>query len=171
MNEKTTNTFELLEPTSPEALVPHSWVEPWMYFAAASLVVLAMVALVVFRNKKVKPADPAAIREAAYRDALTALDGIGDIPPREAAVISSLVVRKYLSIAANDPALFETHEEYLSRDKALHNFSEEARASAAAGFSFLAAMKYSAETPDMDVKVLVGDSRALLETLHQGFKA
>jgi hypothetical protein len=32
---------------------------------------------------------------------------------RESAVLSSLVLRKYLSAAADDPALFETHEEFI----------------------------------------------------------
>ena len=33
MSEKT-NNFELLEPPSPDALIPDAWLEPWMIVVA-----------------------------------------------------------------------------------------------------------------------------------------
>ena len=169
MNEKSGN-FELLEPSSPETLVPDSWVEPWM-IAVAVVLVLAVLVVLIFKSKKVARLDPAAGREAARAEAAATLDKIGPVPAREAAVRSSLILRKYLSAAAGDPALFETHEEYVSRHEALGGFSEDARASAGLGFSRLAALKYAPEIPDVAACDVIDESRALLETLHHGFRA
>ena len=170
MNEKP-GTFELLEPAAPESLIPASPVEPWMIVLAV-LVVLAGVVLAYFlmRKRAVAP-DPRFLRQAAREEAVAALQSIGPVPPREAAVLSSLILRKYLSVAAGDPALFETHEEYVSRHEALKDFSEEARGSAGLGFARLASMKYAADSPDLPTPAVIDGSRALLEVLHRGFRA
>lgn len=169
MNEKSA-TFELLEPVSPEALVPDSWLEPWMFVIVAVVMAVILAVLWLTRTKP-GPPDPRAAREAARAEAAAALENIGDIPAREAAVVSSLVLRKYLATAAGDPALFETHEETISRHEALKDFSEDARGSAAIGFARLAAVKYAPEDPDMDTPQVVAGSHHLLEILHHGLRA
>ncbi len=169
MNEKP-GTFELLEPVSPEALVPDPWLEPWMLAVVVLLAVVAL-ALLLFRKKKVPVADPVALRRAAREAATAALDAIGPVPPREAAVQASLILRRYLSVAAGDPALFETQEEYLARHESLKDFAEDARESANKGFARLAAIKYSPTTPDLLTEEVVAGSQLLLEILHLGFRA
>ena len=169
MNE-TSGNFELLEPASPEALVPDSWLEPWMILVAV-LLALALLAVVILKKKKVARLDPLAVRQAAHAAAAAALDKIGAVPAREAAVQSSLILRRYLSVVAGDPALFETHEEYVSRHEALKAFSEDARGSASLGFARLAAMKYAGETPDMATEQVISGSQTLLEILHHGIRA
>jgi hypothetical protein len=89
---------------------------------------------------------------------------------REAAVQCSLILRHYLSVAANDPALFETHEEFISRHDSLKALTELARAACEAGFARLASLKYSAGFPDINPPEVVTESQALLETLHHGFR-
>lgn len=171
MNEKSA-TFELLEPASPEALIPDSRVEPWMiYPAAALLALLVALAVWMFKRKKTATVNPLAIRQAALAEASAALDGIGPVAAREAAVRCSLILRKYLSVVARDPALFETHEETLSRHEALKDFSEEARGTATLGFTRLAAIKYAPQAPDMETEQIITGSRVLLETLHHGYRA
>lgn len=169
MNEKT-NSFELREPASPEALVPASWVEPWMVLTLI-FPVLIILAFFVFKKKRSPVTDPSATRRAAFNEAAAALAGIGSVLPREAAVQSSLILRRYLSVVANDPALFETHEEYVSRHEALKNFSEDARGSTALGFARLAAIKYSPATADMDTPQVISGSQSLLEILNHGLQA
>ena len=168
MNEPTGN-FELLEPSSPESLVPDSWVEPWMVVLLA-MVVLGLVAILIFRKKRGQISTPLGVRAAAHAEASSALDGIGEVPTREAAVRSSLIMRKYLSIVAKDPALFETHEEYVARHEALKNFSADAREATRLGFARLAAIKYSPQSPDLDTPQVITGSRNLLETLHHGLR-
>lgn len=169
MNE-TPGSFELLEPTSPEALVPDSWVEPWM-FVVGFVLLGALLMLVIFKKKKAAVVDPRALREAAHTQAVAALGQIEPVPAREAAVQSSLILRHYLAKAAGDPALFETHEETISRHEALKEFSDEAKAAAGRGFGRLASLKYAPEVPDVPASEVIGESRALLETLHHGFRA
>lgn len=171
MNEKS-GTFELMEPTSPEALIPDSWLEPWMMIVAAILLTfIAALTVWMLKRKKTATVNPLSIRQAALAEASAALSEIGPVEPREAAVRCSLILRKYLSVAAADPALFETHEEYISRHEALKDFSEEARGTASLGFSRLAAIKYAPQTPDLGTEQVITGSRVLLETLHHGFRA
>lgn len=168
MSDKSVS-FELLEPTSPEALVPDSRVELWMIVTVIVLV-LAIAVFIAFRRKKVTPTDPLAVRNAAYQEAATGLGKISAQHSREAAVQASLILRRYLSVAANDPALFETHEEFISRHDALSLLTDEARAASETGFSRMASLKYAAEVPDSNPAEVIADAKSLLETLHHGFR-
>lgn len=168
MNEKSGN-FELLEPRSPESLVPDSWLEPWMIILLVALA-LGLIAVWVFRKKSGSIPTSLQIRTEAHAKAAAALERLGDTAPREAAVQASLIVRKYLAIVAQDPALFETHEEYVGRHEALKNFSEEAREATSLGFARLAAIKYSPRSPDLDTPQVVSGSQNLLEILHHGMR-
>ncbi len=166
--EEKKQIFELLEPQSPETLVPDSWIEPWMIILLV-LFILAVVALFIFRRKKKNTLDPEAVRLAAYQEASQAFAKIGEVTTREAAVQASLILRKYLSVVASDPALFETHEETISRHEALKKFTEPARETAKNAFSRLASLKYAKEIPDAPASNIITDGAHLLETLHHGF--
>ena len=169
MNGKTEG-LELLEPASPEALVPDYGLWPWL--AAALLVILLGIALWLFlRKRKPAGADLTAKRKAALAEARNALENLAPGTCREAAVMSSLILRKYLSAAAGDPALFETHEEFISRRDSLHALTPAARAAAEEGFTRLAALKYAPQIPDAEPRQVVADSRGLLTTLDRGFAA
>ena len=168
MNEKSGN-FELLEPRSPESLVPDSWVEPWMIVLVV-VVTLGLIAVLIFRKKNRSASTPLEIKTVAHAEAAAALAHLGETAPREAAVQASLIVRKYLSIVARDPALFETHEEYIGRHEALKNFSEQAQEAARQGFARLAAIKYSPKSPDLDTPQVITGSQNLLEILHHGMR-
>ena len=169
MNEKSGN-FELLEPLSPEALVPDSSVELWM-IAVAVILTLVVLGFFLFRKKRQATLDPLAIRQAAYTEAALALAGIQSGQARETAIQSSLILRQFLSVAASDPALFETHEETISRHEAFKAFSEDARQTTAQGFTRLASLKYAAELSNVSATEVIAESRTLLETLHHGFQA
>jgi hypothetical protein len=170
MDEKAADNFELLTPPSPDALVPDSPVEPWMV-AVTALVVLGLVLWLIFRKKKSPVTLQREARHAAHAEAVSALDSIRPDGPRDAAVQCSLILRKYLSIAAGDPALFETHEETLSRHAAFASFNEDARRAASDGFTRLAALKYAPDIPEVLSNAVIHQSRSLLATLHHGFQA
>ena len=168
--EGTSSGPELMEPSSPEALLPGIGLWPW--WLAAGILLLSLLALAWFlhRRSRQKP-DPSTQRNTAYSEAMASFENITGADPRNAAIQSSLILRRYLSIAAGDPALFETHEEYLSRHDALQALAPEVRETAAAGFSRLAALKYSPELPEADPQEIVSGSKDLLQSLHQGFIA
>ncbi len=169
MTDKSAN-FELLEPSSPENLIPDPWLEASMIIVAAVLLFgLIVLAVWIFKKNRQALSDPLAIRRIAHAEAATALATIKLVPAQDAAVQSSLILRKYLATAAADPALFETHEEYLARHHALQAFSASARHAAELGFSRLAAIKYSAATPHITTAELIAESQTLLEILHHGF--
>jgi hypothetical protein len=88
---------------------------------------------------------------------------------REAATVSSLVLRRYLSTVTGDPTLFETHEEFVSRHDALKSLPEPVRVAAVEGFDRLASLKYAREPGREEPAPVIQSSRALLETLHHAF--
>lgn len=159
-----------MEPASPEALVPAYGLWPWLA-AAAVLALVAVVIAVWLAKRKPAAANLPSLRRAALADAESALETLSPESSRETATLGSLILRKYLSVAAGDPALFETHEEFVSRRDSLHALTPEARAAAEAGFTRLASLKYAPEIPDDDPQRIIADCRVLLEALHRGFAA
>jgi hypothetical protein len=168
MNESATG-LQLREGAQIDALLPDHGSWPW--WLAAAVLVLSLAAVVLLRKRRKPGVTAVVIREQAYREAMAALEGSSPADAREAAVRCSLVLRRYLATAAADPALFETHEEFLARGDALGKFTPAARAAAASGFSILATLKYAPRAPVADAGGILADSRALLESLHQGFAA
>ena len=168
--KETAERLELMEPVSPEALVPSIGLWPWFVGGAALvLLAIALVFLVIALRKHA--IDPKAARQAAYQDAIGGLDPNTATDPRDAAIRSSLVLRRYLSVAAADPALFETHEEFISRHDALSALKPEVRDTTSQGFTKLAAMKYGPDSPAADPREIMREARQLLDTLHRGFAA
>lgn len=166
---ETATRLEFAAPPSPEELLPGYGLWPW-WVAAGVLVLLAIV--VMIRRRRKKPVyDPVAARNAAFTEALAAMKETRAENPREAAVKSSLILRRYLSAAAADPALFETHEEFISRHDALQALTPDARVATETGFSRLAALKYAPEIPEADPESVITDSTSLLQTIHLGFAA
>ena len=87
-------------------------------------------------------------------------------PSEEAATAVSITLRRYLAVASGDPALFETHEEFVARHQSLASYPEDLRSSTAEGFSHLARLKYGREATG-DPVALYSAARQLLERLHQ----
>jgi hypothetical protein len=170
MNEEST-TLELRDAPIPDALMPGHDLAWWWLVAGIFLLVTALVVVMLRIRGKAQGPSSAMLRETAYLEAVAALTGGTPADARAAAVLASLAVRKYLSVAAADPALFETHEEFVTRHDALQSFKPEARAAAESGFTRLAAMKYAPQPPDASSADVISDSRTLLETLHHGFAA
>ncbi len=164
--------FHLREPEAVEALLPGWWL-PHILIGGTLLVAALLVAILLVRAmKRPRPANPAKIREEARLKAVAALEsarGGSAATPREAAVLASLALRDYLSTAAEDPALFETHEEFIARRDSLAALHPQAREAAANGFTRLAALKYAANPPQDNAGDVVETARTLLDTLHRGF--
>ncbi|KAB2637737.1 MAG: hypothetical protein DVB25_09445 [Verrucomicrobia bacterium] len=166
----TAPTFELKEPATPEALLPRDFSQQsWSAAAVLTLLVLVVCCVRWLRRRRTQMT-PRSRRNHAYKEAAAALERITAMEARSAAVQTSLILRRYLSIAADDPALFETHEEFITRNDALLALSEPARSACAAGFARLAAYKYAPQVPASEATAVVGEARELLETLHRDFR-
>jgi len=163
--------FQLQEPDAIESLLPGWWL-PHILISSAILFALAIIAILLVRMmRRPRPVNLAKIREEARLKAVATLESARSAAatPREAAVLASLALRDYLSRAADDPALFETHEEFIARRDSLAALHEKARAAAAAGFSRLASLKYAAEPPAATAPEVIESARTLLDELHRGF--
>ncbi len=155
------NDFRLIEPTLPAA----PGIGPWI--AAGLVLTLALATLLVMAARKRSQAGAPQLRESAYRDALAALTQHPAHAARDTAIHCSLVLRQFLALAASDPALYETHEEFITRHDSLKSLDPDTQAATKAHFDRLAAIKYASEIPDHDPAGLIADSKGLLATLHQ----
>ena len=164
------HNLDLLEPAPPETLLPDcSW---WHWLVPAAIVMLLGIAVLVYlRHRKPAAEGIDKRREVAFTAAVAGIAAVVTENVREAAVVCSLHLRQYLSIAAEDLALYETHEEFVSRHDALSGFTAEARVATAIGFSRLAALKYAPALPSVVAADVLAEARILLETLHHGFAA
>jgi len=153
-----------MESSTVEALIPKAET-PWLWIIIGAVLLASLIFwLICHRMKHAK--DPANIREAAFKEAIAALDAIPQNDPHSAALESSMILRKYLSITAEDPALFETHEEFVSRHDALQKIPQATRDEVAAIFSRLATIKYAPDAANANAENIVGDSRQLLHALR-----
>lgn len=169
--EGKTNTLELADPPSPESLMPGPPLSPWWVAGAVAAVLLLAALLGWLAKRRRSTVSAASVREAAFKEACAAFAEIQATDSREAAVRSSLILRHYLSKACGDPSLFETHEEFVARHDALAALCGDARGAARSGFESLSRMKYSAESPSVPASEVLSSSRALLQTLHRGFRS
>ena len=163
MAEQSDDALVLRDLVPAEPLLPAPGLPP----ALIGLGVVAVIAAtVLLRRRKTLAADPRHAREEAYLLARHELEAVPEGGMQMAATRVSLVLRRYLATACGDPALFETHEEFISRHAALSGYPEELRKVTAEGFSHLARLKYGREA-DGDPVALFGAARQLLDRLHQ----
>lgn len=161
------SSLHLRDTPAPEALLPSHGLWPWWLAAALAAAIIITFSWFIIKRRNRAP-DSQAARNEAYHEASTALARVHSQDAREAAVHGSLILRRYLSLAAADPALFETHEEFISRHDALQPLSPAAREAANEGFTRLAALKYGPQAPATPAADVIAESRRLLETLHRG---
>lgn len=158
----------LLEPPNIQDLLPDPfWQEAW--FIATIAAIVLVIGWLVFRHRRQSPAaDSAAARRTAFHQARKQLNAAAEaeMPAREAAVVISLALREYLTVAGSDPALFETQEEFSARPRAIAVLPEDLRERCVAEFAKLARLKYTSDPPAVDSTALFDDAIALLEALH-----
>ena len=148
-------------PFLPVAAAPW-WLWVLVVLAAAALGWLVVVLVAARRSRRRGGPDLEALRRRA-RAALAAVDPAG--PAAGVATAVSLVVRRFLADALGDPVLFETHEEFLARARALARLPEDQRAAVNRHFAALARMKYVPSEP-ADTAALITGARTLLDQLQ-----
>ena len=125
---------------------------PWYLWAIAALVLVAGIILITFLLRgRAKPTTSADIEEmyGTSRKFLEGLlDKINDLPLSHIASDASFAVRGYLAACLSEPALFETHEEFLLREDALEQLPAGSRDRLNPLLEELATLKYSPSTPD-----------------------
>jgi hypothetical protein len=164
--EEKGKSLELAESRDALELVPTWDPQLWWVFAAVAVIV-AVVLFVLFLLRKKPVFDAFKEKREAYLEAKAALAGGYAEPPRESAISVSMILRRYLARSMNEPALFETHEEFIARHDGLKNLPDDLKSEVAMFFSKLAAAKYAPDdivTPEATSTHAEG--AALLERIH-----
>ncbi len=165
--EEEQNSFELVETRDALDLVPTWEPQAWWFFAAAALGVLVLLLVHLFKSRK-RGEDPDREKREAYKEAKADFKGYEGTNFREAAAWVSLVLRRYLVRSMQEPALFETHEEFVGRHDGLKDLPEDVRADVAVFFTKLAALKYAPEEGSpISAGEITSGGKDLLERIHR----
>lgn len=125
--------------------IPMPW---WGWSILAFLMIAGAASLFALLYRRRATGSP----DSHFHDSRSALERlrplIPDLPLAEVATESSLVLRHYLVHTLREPALFETHEEFLLRSDALSKLPGGARQRLAPLLSELAAAKYGPSSVD-----------------------
>ncbi len=164
--EEKGKSLELAESRDAIDLVPTWDPQLWWIFAAVA-VIAAIVLLVVLLLRKKPVVDPLKEKREAYLEAKAAFSEGEVSDPRESAIQVSMILRRYLARSMNEPALFETHEEFISRHDGLKDLPDELKSELGAFFSKLAAAKYAPDDiVSVDASSTHAEGAALLERIH-----
>lgn len=160
------NSFELVESRDALDLVPQREIPVW-WFILGLVCLLVITSAVIVSRKRKKPLDPLAREREAYLKAKEAFGALGTQGVRDTAVSVSRILRRYLADAEDEPALYETHEEFISRHDVLKDFPDELKAETGIFFSQLAEVKYAEKIADgCDSGKMAERGMVLLERMH-----
>jgi hypothetical protein len=164
--EKKGKSLELAESRDAIDLVP-TW-DPQLWWVFAAVAVIAAIVLLVVLLLRSKPVvDASQEKREAYLEAKAALSEDEVTEPGESAIRVSMILRRYLARSMNEPALFETHEEFIARHDGLKDLPDTLKSEVGDFFSKLAADKYA---PDDHVSIEANtthaEGAALLERIH-----
>lgn len=166
--EDSTQDLRLVEPPSADGLMPYpiTWAT-WCVIIGVILLLVVM-AILIWRKARQSPAAPGQdLRQKARADAMAALAGCLMENPNQTATECSLIVRRYLSEITGDPALYETHEQWVMRHDALEDFNDSLKQQVGELFSKLAALKYAPEHQGGSPSALVENSRHVVDAAYR----
>ena len=162
-------TSDMHDITSPEPFlsVDAPWWQSfwfWALLAAAGIIIS-----LVIRRLKNQDHDAKQRRKLLEdaTDTLKALKGeLSSLSPQESVVRISLIMREFLKAAFEDPALFETAEEFTLRPEALALLNEHCRTPVVDHLNQLSELKYQSTAQPDSVPSLIDETIALLHTIE-----
>lgn len=161
-------TLQLRDLVAPEPMLRHPGLPWWGWALVALAVVLAaLLVTAIARRRRATPPPLPVDREIAYREAVEAVAACVGLPKREAALRASGAIRLYLSRVCNDPSLFETHEEFVARHRALERLPETTREQLSMLLSRLASLKYDQPDPAAAPADFTTQPLSVLRQVHQ----
>lgn len=138
--EEYEKNLKLAESRDAIELVPTWEPQLWWFFAGAVIVILVVLLILLLRKKP--KLEVLQVKREAYEEAKAAFGAGESEDARENAIQVSMILRRYLAKSMNEPALFETHEEFVARHNGLKDLPEDIRSEVGSFFSKLAAIKY-----------------------------
>ena len=136
----------------------------WLVALAAGILLLLIIGLLILRRLRRKaPQPPPTAEEIALR-ALDHLDST-TLSPKAFSLQLSLIVREFLTGETQDPALFETHEEFSRRMDALSGIPDDATQL----LDELARLKYTAGIAhaSMPLRPMTDRARSLISRIAE----
>ena len=147
---------ELHDITEPNAFFPEPTTPWWVWvLVALALIIIALVSILIIK-KRSKQLTHKSAREEAQEELSQLREISPEIAVHETATELSLILRRYLSRAFKDPALFETDEEFTIRSSALTSLDEASKQKLTSLLSELSQLKYL-PTQKNDAQQLVND--------------
>ena len=149
----------------PEGFLPDPSTPWWIWILAGlgSLLLLIIIYLIFRKSKSAKQRitqlDKARRQLAQLRQKTDAL------PPHIIAIRISLIIRRYLATAFDDPALFETNEEFSLRESALSQLHPDSREPITRHLTALSQLKY-APKESANAAELIDDAEAILANIE-----
>ncbi|NIP93916.1 MAG: hypothetical protein GWO24_10875 [Akkermansiaceae bacterium] len=142
---------ELHDIADPRPLLPGIEVPLWFWLCLVTLVFAAVsLALFLLLRHRKPPAPPELPFYEESRGALDHLrESLSGRSLAEVATEASLVIRHYLVATLQEPALYETHEEFIMRSDALQGLPAGARERLGPLLDQLARAKYGPSTTDL----------------------
>lgn len=124
MPDEILESIPVLEEGWPAEALQPGGISPWLLWGGiiATLLIVALVIYGLIRAKQRHPEGP-----TAEESALQKLSELSKCKPdtRTCSLELSRILREYLTGATNDPALYETHEEFCQRLNALASIPAE----------------------------------------------
>ena len=145
--------------------IPLGW-ESWT-IAGFILLVITVLSIVIWRkSKRVKPQSSEELNLQAYKTTIANLALCPSEDPTETATECSIILRRYLIKVTGDPALFETHEEWVARRDSIESLGSSIQQSVEDLCSKLAESKYTPADAKTEPGVMIEDTRQLIEAVH-----
>ena len=146
---------------------PAIWLAWWFWLALVAGIALLALGIGYARRKK-----SASLREQTLMDdarkRLAAIKATsGSISPESAATRISLVLRQYLEAAYDDPALFETNEEFILRPHSLAKIHRDSRKPVTEHLEQLCELKYFPGSDKAQITSLIDRTDDLLLSIGQ----
>ena len=166
--EPSEEDIRFVETSPTEGLMPTPII--WEYWAIGGFVLLVLLLAAWFMIRaffKPKLSSPEDLKKKAHRDALAALSACPKQELIPAATECSLVLRRYLAAVTSDPALYETHDEWIARHDALETFEAQLKQQIHHLFEQLARWKYAPSDEGDEPAQVISRSRDLLESINQ----
>lgn len=140
----------------------------WLVALAAGILLLLIIGLLILRRLRRKAPQPPPTAEQIALRALDHLDST-TLSPKAFSLQLSLIVREFLTGETQDPALFETHEEFSRRMDALSGIPADCRNDATQLLDELARLKYTAGIAhaSMPLRPMTDRARSLISRIAE----
>lgn len=151
--------------TEPGEFLPEP-ATPWWIWLGLGVVTLALVGLLYFIIRKLKTTKQNASLLDEAREQLHKLKiDSANMPTHMTANRISLILRRYLEAAFDDPALFETNEEFTLRDTALQQLHPDSRQSVIQHLNALSELKYAPQN-SIEVTTLIDEAETIIANIE-----